>query len=188
MLLHEPAKPLPHSATAEPTAAPAASAPSTIGFRLVMLRHHRQVFRLAVGLLRDEREAEDACQEAFLRYWQHRQRVEQPRLWLLRVVRNECLSRLRRHSRAVVESGIEVAEPADDRDPSWHQQQGELSQQLQRAIDSLPEPQRSLVLMFDVQGIDGASCARILELSINQVKVYLHRARKRLRTHLEHAL
>jgi DNA-directed RNA polymerase specialized sigma24 family protein len=41
--------------------------------------------------------------------------------------------------------------------------------------------------MFDVQGYDGATCARVLGLNVNQVKVYLHRARRRLREQLERA-
>jgi len=51
----------------------------------------------------------------------------------------------------------------------------------------LPEPQRSLLVMFDVHGMDGAACARVLGLNANQVKVYLHRARRKLREQLERA-
>ena len=53
------------------------------------------------------------------------------------------------------------------------------------ANPALPEPQRSLLVMFDVQGHDGATCARVLGLNVNQVKVYLHRARRRLREQME---
>ena len=56
---------------------------------------------------------------------------------------------------------------------------------LRRLIDKLPEPQRSLIVLFDVQGMNGAECARILDIDANQVKVYLHRARRRLRLGLE---
>ena len=54
-----------------------------------------------------------------------------------------------------------------------------------RSVDTLPESHRSLIVLFDVQGVDGATCARILGLNVNQVKVYLHRARRRLREQLE---
>jgi RNA polymerase sigma-70 factor (ECF subfamily) len=56
---------------------------------------------------------------------------------------------------------------------------------LRASIAALPEPQRSLVVLFDVHGLDGAACARILGINTNQVKVYLHRARRRLRRELE---
>jgi len=81
----------------------------------------------------------------------------------------------------------EFPEPTDGRDPAWHYEHNELAGELRKLVDTLPEPQRSLLVMFDVQGLDGATCARVLGLNANQVKVYLHRARRRLREQLERA-
>ena len=53
------------------------------------------------------------------------------------------------------------------------------------AIGRLFEPQRSLVILFDLQGLKGEACARVLDINVNQVKVYLHRARRKLRSELE---
>jgi RNA polymerase sigma-70 factor (ECF subfamily) len=154
-------------------------------FRLAVLQHDKAVYRLAAALLRDAREAEDVSQEVFLSYWHHGAHVERPREWLLRVTRNACLDRLRKRGRLVSHEGAEIPERSDDRDPAWHYEQGELSAELRECLDTLPEPQRSLVVMFDMQGCDGATCARVLGLNVNQVKVYLHRARRRLRLQLE---
>jgi len=154
-------------------------------FRLAVLRHRAIVYRVAQSLLQDRHEAEDASQEAYLKYWQQGGGVERPREWLLTVVRNLCLDRLRRRSRFVDDEAAAADGPAEERDPEWHVQQAELGARLRGAIAALPEPQRSLVVLFDVHGIDGAACARILGLSTNQVKVYLHRARRKLRTRLE---
>ena len=154
-------------------------------FRLAVLRHDRAVYRFAAALLRDSREAEDVVQDTFLRYWQNGRTVEHPREWLLRVARNACLDRLRKSGRLVSHEASELPEQSHDRDPAWHYEQGELAIELQKAVDTLPEPQRSLIVLFDVQGIDGALCARVLGLNVNQVKVYLHRARRRLRQQLE---
>ena len=74
---------------------------------------------------------------------------------------------------------------SDGRDPVWHYEQSELAGKLRKLVDALPEPQRSLLVMFDVQGLDGATCARVLGLTVTQVKVYLHRARRKLRERLE---
>jgi RNA polymerase sigma-70 factor (ECF subfamily) len=103
----------------------------------------------------------------------------------LTVARNACLDRLRRSGRTVSADDAQLDEPGDDREPLWHLQQDELASRLRRAIETLPEPQRSLVVLFDVHGLDGAACARILGISATQVKVYLHRARRRLRRELE---
>ena len=158
---------------------------STWRFRLAVLMHDRAVFRLAAALLRDSREAEDVTQEVFLSYWQHGEKVERPREWLLRVARNACLSRFRRSGRVIIKDPEELPAISDGRDPEWHYEQNELAGELRKLVDVLPEPQRSLLVMFDVHGMDGASCARVLGLNANQVKVYLHRARRKLREQLE---
>ena len=154
-------------------------------FRLAVLLHDRTVYRVAAALLKDAREAEDVTQEVFLSYWQHGAAVEKPREWLLRVARNAALGRLRKSGRFVSHEQQELPEPADGRDPAWHYEHNELAGALRKLVDTLPEPQRSLLVMFDVQGHDGETCARVLGLNTNQVKVYLHRARRRLREQLE---
>jgi RNA polymerase sigma-70 factor (ECF subfamily) len=152
-----------------------------------VLQHHRAVYRLARALLRDDREAEDVTQESFMRYWEHPNDIAHPRAWLLKVARHRCLDLLRSSGRLVATTdALDAAvEPSDDRDPAWHYQQHELAGRLRDLVDALPEPQRSLIVLFDLHGEDGATCARILDLNITQVKVYLHRARRRLRLALE---
>jgi RNA polymerase sigma-70 factor (ECF subfamily) len=154
-------------------------------FRLVALRYHRLVYRFAHSLLKDKAEAEDVTQEAFLRYWEQGGNVRGPKEWLLTVARNACLDRFRRARHSVEAERAAQDEPSDDRGPAWHWQQHELKVRLQGLISTLPEPQRSLVVLFDVHGLDGAACARICGINTNQVKVYLHRARRRLRRELE---
>lgn len=167
----------------------AAAGPLTgLRFRLLVLQHHRTVYGLARYLLRDPHEAEDATQDAFERLWRERRKVERPKEWLLTVVRNGCMDRLRRSGRIVSDADATVPDEREDRDPAWHFDQGELGAMLAAAVESLPEPQRSLILLFDVEGLSGSECARVLELSSEQVKVYLHRARRKLRTKLEHNL
>lgn len=156
-------------------------------FRYVVLRHHGIVYRVAYALLRDRQEAEDVAQETFLRYWQRGSGVQREREWLLAVARNFALDRLRRsRARGGPPPACEgVDEPSDGHDPAWHLEHDELARDLRERIAALPEPQRSLVILFDVHGLDGAACGRILGLNTNQVKVYLHRARRRLRRDLE---
>jgi len=164
---------------------PGSDVMSSWRFRLAVFQHDRAVYRFAAGLLRDRGEAQDVVQETFLTYWQHGSTVEHPRAWLLRVARNACLDRLRKSGRLVSHEQMELPEPSEDRDPAWHYAQRELKDELRKHVDTLPEPQRSLIMLFDVQGADGATCARVLGLSVTQVKVYLHRARRRLRQQLE---
>jgi len=154
-------------------------------FRVAMARHHRAIYRVCYGILGDEYEAEDVTQETFLRYWQLSGEVRGAKAWLVTVARNKCLDRLR-STRRFVDADPEVFEQqTEERGPDWHVNREESLGRLQGLINRLPEPQRSLVLLFDVEGMTGAECAEALDLNVNQVKVYLHRARRQLRRALE---
>lgn len=154
-------------------------------FRLGVERHYRLVYQTAAGLLRDPAEAEDVTQETFTQYWQHGAEAEHTKAWLLRVARNRCLDRLRRRTRIEYREPENLPEPADHRDALVSLELDEMTQRLRCAVASLPEPQRSIVMLFSLQGMSGKDCAQALGLSVNQVKVYLHRARAHLRRQVE---
>jgi RNA polymerase sigma-70 factor (ECF subfamily) len=159
--------------------------PSAWRFRLAVAQHHRAIYRVCYGILRDAHEAEDITQETFLRYWQLSGEVRGAKAWLITVARNKCLDRLRGRKRFVDADPEIFEQQVDTHDPEWHAKRDEVSSRLQALINRLSEPQRSLVLLFDVEGLSGAECAAALDLNINQVKVYLHRARRQLRRWLE---
>jgi len=139
-------------------------------------------------------------QECFLRLWRSREEIEvdSVRYWLLRVCRNLCLDRHRRkqvrdrardHSeRAVV--GIETVED-DGRERSLEvsdlgggalRTERDLDiERLVQAIYELPEPHRSIMILREIQNLAYEEIAETLEISLSAVKVYLHRARKKLR-------
>jgi RNA polymerase sigma-70 factor (ECF subfamily) len=98
----------------------------------------------------------------------------------MKVTRNECLDRLRRRRPEGELDDIAVAEGG----PLMDVQKAELSRWLKLAIGRLKEPYRSLVVLRDVQQHSYKDVARTMELSLSQVKVYLHRARKQLREQL----
>jgi RNA polymerase sigma-70 factor (ECF subfamily) len=154
-------------------------------FELAVERHYRLVYQTAAGLLRDPSEAQDVTQETFTKYWQQGANTEHTKAWLIRVARNGCLDRLRRRSRIEYREPNELPEPTEHRDALIELELDSVTAQLQCAVESLPEPQRSIVLLFSLKGMSGKDCAEALGLSVNQVKVYLHRARTRLRGQLE---
>lgn len=154
-------------------------------FRVAVLQHHRTIYRVCHGILGDAHEAEDVTQETFLKYWQLSGDVRGAKAWLITVARNKCLDRLRSTKRFVDADPEIFEQQSDERDPEWHANRNESLERLHGLINRLPEPQRSLVLLFDVEGLTGAECAEALDLNVNQVKVYLHRARRQLRHALE---
>jgi len=153
-------------------------------FRQWVDDYQDQAWTLARYLLKDPAEAEDAVQEAFVKLWKHQQRVDPDRIrpWLMKVTRNLCLDRLRR--RHPTQEWEEWQQPDDAHGPLQDVQQHELGEWLKHSINGLTEPYRSLVVLRDVQQHSYEEVANVLELSLPQVKVYLHRARKQLREQL----
>jgi len=143
-----------------------------------------QAWTLARYLLRDAQEAEDATQDAFVKLWHHRDRIDPEKIkpWLMKVTRNGCLDRLRRRRDNVEFNEGHMA--GDANGPMQGVATHELGGWLRRAIEGLKEPYRSLVVLRDVHQHSYEEVAGMLELSLSQVKVYLHRARKELREQL----
>jgi RNA polymerase sigma-70 factor (ECF subfamily) len=143
-----------------------------------------QAWTLARYLLKDPAEAEDACQEAFVKLWKNQDSIDPDKVrpWLMKVTRNGCLDRLRR--RHPTEELQEWHEPDTVAGPMQGMQQSELGSWLKNTINSLKEPYRSLVVLRDVHQHSYEEVAAVLELNMPQVKTYLHRARKQLREQL----
>ncbi|QXD15483.1 RNA polymerase sigma factor [Rhodocaloribacter litoris] len=156
-----------------------------------VLRHQHRVYGLACYLLGNREEAEDVTQEVLLRLWDHRHAVDPERLpgWLLRVTRNACIDTLRRRQtyRSMIRNdpeGVDSA-PAPERLPDAHAATTLFQEHLIQALNQLDEPYRSIVILREIQALKYEEISEALELPLNTVKVYLHRARKTLRRLLE---
>jgi RNA polymerase sigma-70 factor (ECF subfamily) len=159
-------------------------------FEAQVRRHRDAVYRLACSLLEDRAEAADVTQEVLVKLWHYRGELEdgRTRAWLLRTARNACLDALRHRAvrRDVLTVHTDgVARAADDTPgPADHAEAADVHRHLWRALRALDEPYRSLVILRETQGLSYDELADVLDLSMSQVKVYLHRARRRLRHHL----
>ncbi len=174
-----------------------------------LLREHRDaVYGTARYLVRSADDAEDVVQETFVRLWRAGDEVrpDSVRSWLLRVCRNLSLDTLRRRkvregARAGADQvsergrlGIEVAEDdgrertlevSDLGSGALHTETVLDVQRMVEAMEGLKEPQRSIILLREVQDCTYEEIAEALDLSLSAVKVYLHRARKKIRRHFE---
>jgi len=152
-------------------------------------------------LLRNEEDARDAVQSAFIRAFQSLSRFrEESRLstWLHRILVNEALMKLRSRARAEEESidpllPTFVPDGHQTRDTvDWSEsadkalERAETRALINRAIDQLPESYRTVLVMRDLEEMSTAEVAEMLGVSANVIKVRLHRARQALRTLLEH--
>lgn len=153
-------------------------------------RYQDRVYAYACRTLGDPEAAADVTQDVLIRLWRHRDTLEEDRLlgWLLRVTRNACIDALRKQQaqRRVWQADADAIDraPSTTPSPSAAAEAADLRVEVQRALDRLREPYRSLVILRDVEGLSYEDLCGALDLPLTTVKVYLHRARKQLRAHL----
>lgn len=155
-------------------------------------RYQDRVYGFAFHYLHRREAAEDVTQEVLVRFWQHRDSLESDALpWLLRVTRNACIDALRHRStrRDVFAGDAEEVRRARSRraSPQADAEAADFRAHLDRALDELGEPYRSLVILREIQGFSYKDISQTLDLPLGTVKGYLHRARKRLRHYLAEA-
>ena len=151
-----------------------------------LVRQHADlVYRVALRVTGTPADAADAAQEALVKIWRGIGAVdaERQRAWAARVARNASLDLLRRRAVRPAPGRAEaVAEPcSEDVTPDIHAESSDLRVQLTRAIDTLSEPYRSILVFREIEGLAYAEIADALDLPLNTLKVYLHRARTRVR-------
>lgn len=140
------------------------------------------LYRIAFHILEQEAEAEDAVQETFLKLWEMRQRldtVENPKAYSIRILKNECLSRLRQARRELPQEECKTSEailPADERIDSRKRLEKVLG-----AIKSLPDSQRQVLLLRTVEGLPYEEISRRMGITQLSLRVLLARARGKLR-------
>jgi RNA polymerase sigma-70 factor (ECF subfamily) len=154
-------------------------------FEALVKRHIRAAHAVALAVLTEHADADDAVQDGFLSALQHLDScapAEKFRAWLLTIVRNRALDMRRRkrvRSVDVLDEGT-----AHTNEPSPHElaERSELNARLRAAIGTLTDTQREVLMMHDVQGWKHADIARLLGLADSTVRVHLLHARRRLRT------
>jgi RNA polymerase sigma-70 factor (ECF subfamily) len=161
-------------------------------FEILMRRHNQRVYRVARAVVRDETEAEDVMQQAYINAFVHLDQFEdraQFSTWLTRIAVHEALSRRRRAdaqgARAAgtvdevgdAAGGVESGQP----DPERLAYSGELGRVLEEAIDGLPEPYRMVFMLREIEELNTSETSAALDLSDEAVKTRLHRARGMVR-------
>ena len=157
----------------------------TDDFRALVDRYQQRIFRFASGLLGDREEAEDVTQEAFLAAFANLSGYDSSRAsfstWLFTIARNRC-NNLLKQSRPTALNELDSIDDASSTDSIVRH---ELSQQLDRALATLPVEQRSAFILAEVEELPYAEIARIERTSLGTVKSRIHRAKQRLQSLLE---
>jgi len=149
-------------------------------------RHQSQVYRTATAITHDERMAEDILQEVFLRVNRYADSFDQTQPfepWLYRITVNLCYTWTNRAKRWVytVQDTIERLRAPSRRDPEKVTESREQRALLRRAIDSLPDSHRVVVVLYYLEGLSVNEVAYALGVPEGTVKSRLYYAREKLR-------
>ena len=143
-----------------------------------------KLYRLAKSMLRHTEEAEDALQEVQLKLWEKHYEldaVENPEGFAMRTMRNLCLDKIRK-----VHDTSELNEEliSKNKNPYEQTELNDLTDRIKGLIDRLPEMQRSIIRMRDVEEMEISEIAYIMKLTENAVTVNLSRARTKVKTEI----
>ncbi|MCA0012571.1 RNA polymerase sigma factor [Mesorhizobium sp. B292B1B] len=162
-------------------------------FRKIMKLNNQRLYRLARGMVRNDSEAEDIVQEAYVRAFANLGTYRGDAslsTWLSRIVINEALGRLRKGRRTVAMPENPEAQiirfplnPSDDPERTMAQRQ--ILALVERATDSLPDAYRAVFVARVIEGLSIEETADLLGVRPETVKTRLHRARALLRKALD---
>ena len=150
-------------------------------FTLLVRRYNQRLYRACRSILRDDTEAEDAVQSAWIKAYGHLAQFRGDSsfsTWLTRIAIREAQDRVRRPHPTLV--AIEDSMPDDHAGPDSAAFATELGRLFERRLDELPDGLRSVILLRDVLELDTAETAACLGINEEAVRTRLHRARHAL--------
>jgi len=161
-------------------------------FEPLVEKYRQRVYRLAYNVLRDPDEAWDVAQDAFIRAFQALPSFRGDSAfytWLFRIVMNVARDRSRQHAARGRAFGTERVDEKDwDRvlvdqatSPDTHATQVEERDRIARALATLSEPHRAIIMLSDLEGLSYREIAEVLNIPMGTVMSRLHNARRRLR-------
>ena len=171
----------PHDEVDELTLVVRAQEGDTTAFEALARRHQARLYRLAIRVMNDPVEAEDALQEALIDAWR---RIDRYRLessfatWMYRIVTCRCMDMLRKRKPVPIEQ-VDDQAPAPDNPARAAELDAELTA-LGRAVAGLPDEQRICWVLRELEGLGYAEIAGIVGVSEDAVRGRIHRARVKL--------
>ncbi len=150
-------------------------------YNRVVLTYSENVFRYAFKWTRNEQDSKDLVQDVFGKLWENRKKVpfKSSKPWLFTCMHNTLVNFSRR------KNIVEHISDCNASMPIMYQPNYALKDLLQKSLAQLSDTQRSIVILRDSEGYSYDEIGKILNLSESQVKVYLFRARKKVKEQLK---
>jgi len=179
--------------TAEDTALVSASRKGDmVAFEELVSRHRDKVYARAYSMLRNEEEAVDLSQEAWVKAWQRLEQFQGDSsflTWMTRITINLCLDQIRRNKRRRTESieqldedlgGVERQMPVITTNPTEGLEKGELRKKIDEALEKLSHEHRTVLVLHEFEDLEYKEIAKRMECSIGTVMSRLFYARRKM--------
>jgi RNA polymerase sigma factor (sigma-70 family) len=154
-------------------------------FKLEILPLKDKLYRFASRLLEDQEEAQDAVQEVFMKLWNLQTKLDElnsVEAFAMKITKNHCLDRIKSRRTVSIEQTKSLLYNSDEQ--AKIERDVEVKDDvnyIKHLISQLPEQQRAIIQMRDIEGYDFEEIEEALELNVNTIRVNLSRARKRIR-------
>ena len=161
-------------------------------FEELVARHRDKIYARAFSMMRNEDEAVDLSQEAWVKSWQRLQQFQGDSsfgTWMTRIVINLCLDQLRRRKRQRTESieemdeesgGVERQMPVVNVNPTERLERGELRKRIDGALEQLSHEHRTVLVLHEFEEMEYKEIARTMGCSIGTVMSRLFYARRKM--------
>ena len=153
-------------------------------FKTNILPVSKKLLRFATHFLKDEDEAKDVVQDVFLKLWQKRdelENIENIEAYALRMTRNRCLDTIRANKTIPINAETDRKIKEESVDVHVQIEFSESANQIKKLIERLPDLQRTVMIMRDIEQLTYDEIAESTELQLNAIRVNLSRARKKVR-------
>lgn len=153
-------------------------------FKIKVLPLKHKLFRLALRLLGKVEEAEDSVQDAMVKLWTKRDQLEKfqsVEAFAMTVTRNLCLDKIKSKSYQVERIPEGRNNQITQQDPGEMMEYADMAGFIRKIIAELPEQQRSILHMRDIEEMEYEEIAEVLGMNVNAIRVNLSRARKKVR-------
>ena len=161
-------------------------------FEELMGRHRDKIYARAFSMMRNEEDAVDLSQEAWVKGWQRLKQFQGDSsylTWMTRIIINLCLDQLRKHKRQRAESiemleeesgGVERQMPVVTHNPTERLERGELRQRIDKALALLSHEHRTVLILHEFEELEYKEIAKRMECSIGTVMSRLFYARRKM--------
>ena len=181
-----------HSSADDQTLVRASQGGEMAAFEELVARHRDKIYARAYSMMRNEEEAIDLSQEAWVKGWQRLRQFQGESsfgTWMTRIVINLCLDQLRKHKRQRTESieemseesgGVERQMPVVTVNPTAGLERGELRQRIDRALGQLSYEHRTVLVLHEFEELEYKQIAKVMGCSIGTVMSRLFYARRKM--------